>query len=501
MPSRPLTRRQFLTTMAVGALGFGFAPAWLRAAAAERTNLLLVFPDQLRFDWTALTPGCPVRTPNLERLAAEGMRFDRAFCPSPLCAPSRACLATGRAYGRAGVPTNKDVLADAVDTVYTRLRDAGYRVGSTGKLDLRKPAYSWGPDGQHRVGGHHYFREWGFTDGLDSEGKGDTLKGGTQLRDPIGPYMKMLRDRDDDVLARYIQWRKDRRRAGRPAPNYSYTEPVQIPDELYNDNWVGRKALDLLEEFPREQPWFLQVNFPGPHAPMDITPAMAEWYRETDFAPPLEPGELTAIEHRNARRAYSAMVENIDRWLGRYLDALERRGELERTLVVFSSDHGDMLGDRGLWGKRAPFQASVGVPLVLRGPGVRRGAAHRGAVSTLDLTATFLDYAGARALPGMDGASLRPLLAAGGSSAPTFATAGYGGWRMVTDGRFKLIRGFDPAAPAGRSDDDDGDTLAAPAGDPPLVLFDLENDPHELTDIAAQQPAVVAAMEKRLPAD
>jgi Arylsulfatase A and related enzymes len=500
MPVRSFTRRQFLKGTAVGALGLGCAPTWLRAGAnaATRPNVLLVFPDQLRFDWTGFTAGLPVRTPNLVRLAEEGMRFDRAYCPSPLCAPSRASLATGRAYGRTGVATNKDILAD-VETVYTRLRDAGYRVGSTGKLDLRKPAYSWGPDGQHRVDGRHYFREWGFTDGLDSEGKGDTLKGGTRLREPIGPYMKMLRDRGDGSLERYIQWRENRRRAGRPAPNYSYTEPVQIADELYNDNWVGRQALELLTEFPTNQPWFLQVNFPGPHAPMDVTPAMKAWYRDTTFPLPLNNTELTPEEHQETRRAYSAMVENIDHWLGRYLDELERRGELDRTLVVFSSDHGDMLGDHGQWGKRSPLQPSVSVPLVMRGPDVRRGATHRGAVSTLDLTATFLDYAGAAALPEMDCRSLRPLLRAGGAAEPTLATAGYGGWRMVTDGRYKLIRGFNPAAVSRTDYDGDDDDAAAGESERSPVLFDLDNDPHEQTDVAARLPDIVARLEKHLP--
>lgn len=489
-------RRQFLKALAAGVAGAGTGMRGLGAAPAKRPNLLLVFPDQLRPDWTALAPNARVRTPNLVRLAEEGTEFTRAFCPSPLCAPSRACLATGRAYGRAGVATNKQMLADGVETVYQRLRDAGYRVGSVGKLDLRKPAYSWGPDGQHRVGLRHYFREWGFTDGLDSEGKGDSLKGGTRLRDPIGPYMKMLQDRGGDHLRNYVQWRVNRRAADRPIPNYSYTVPVQLPDELYNDNWVGRAALDQLENFPHTQPWFLQVNFPGPHAPMDVTPAMAEWYRATEFSAPYGPTELTAAEHQAARRNYSAMVENIDRWLGRYLAALEQRGELHNTLVIFSSDHGEMLGDHGRWGKTVPFQASVGVPLVVRGPGVRRGR-QQGAVSTLDLTATFLDYAQADPLGGMDSRSLRQVLQTGRPGV-AIATAGYGSWRLVSDGRYKLIRGFDPTQGAG--DDDDAaaaNPIRQSAGK--ILLYDLENDPRELNDLAAIEPEVMNRLKVHWP--
>lgn len=491
-------RRRFLRAIATGLAGVGAARRTLAAGAApRRPNLLLVFPDQHRPDWTSLAPGVPVRTPNLVRLAEEGMAFSQAYCPSPLCAPSRACLATGRIYGRTAVATNRQVLADGTATFYQRLGEAGYRVGSVGKLDLRKAAYSWGPDGQHRVGVHHYFREWGFTDGLDSEGKGDTLKGSATLRKPAGPYMTMLQAEGGEHLQRYIQWRVDRRAAGRPEPNYSYTTPVPLPDDLYNDNWVGRKGLEHLENFPRTQPWFLQVNFPGPHAPMDITPGMAAWYRGTEFPAAYGPSELSAAEHQDTRRNYSAMVENIDRWLGRYLDALERRGELENTLVVFSSDHGEMLGDHGLWGKRQPFEASVGVPLVVRGPGVKRSRPP-GPVATLDLTATFLDYAQAGPLAGMDSRSLRETLQTGRITRPV-ATSGYGSWRLATDGRYKLIRGFDPAQALGDDEDAAERANPSPAAET-FVLYDLKNDPREMEDLAARRPEIVTRLRAHLPA-
>ncbi|MBI3117510.1 MAG: sulfatase-like hydrolase/transferase, partial [Candidatus Hydrogenedentes bacterium] len=152
------SRRDFLRTCAVStAAAVPFLRTGKARAAVQRPNILLVFPDQLRFDWTGLNPDVPVRTPNLVRLAEEGSRFETAFCPSPVCAPSRACLALGRQYGRTGVAGNEDNLADGMPTLYSRLRDAGYRVGSTGKLDLRKAAHDWGEDGMHRVNGHVYF--------------------------------------------------------------------------------------------------------------------------------------------------------------------------------------------------------------------------------------------------------------------------------------------------------------------------------------------------------
>jgi arylsulfatase A-like enzyme len=174
------SRRQFLRTAGTSAAGLAWFSILGRSKARAdaptgRPNILLVFPDQLRPDWNSLNPHVDVRTPHLASLAAAGMRFERAYCPSPLCAPSRACLAQGKRYGRTGVASNGNDNPDGISTFYQGLRDAGYRVGSIGKADLRKASYDWGSDGLHRVGERVYFRDWGFTDGFDSEGKLDVV--------------------------------------------------------------------------------------------------------------------------------------------------------------------------------------------------------------------------------------------------------------------------------------------------------------------------------------
>lgn len=199
---REINRREFLGRSAIVA---GVGPFVRRAATTTRPNLLLVFPDQHRFDWTSLNSDIPVRTPHLERLAREGVRFTDTLCPSPLCAPSRASLAMGRLYDHTGVWDNGDRLPDGARTFYTLLRDSGYNVGSTGKLDLRKPDKDWGIDGLHRTDGRSYFREWGFSHGLDSEGKGDSLSGikidpDTKQRTGVSPYIHLLMRRDDGSL-------------------------------------------------------------------------------------------------------------------------------------------------------------------------------------------------------------------------------------------------------------------------------------------------------------
>jgi arylsulfatase A-like enzyme len=172
------------------------------------------------------------------------------------------------------------------------------------------------------------------------------------------------------------------------------------------------------------------------------------------------------------------MVENIDRWIGVYLNKLRERGELENTLVVFSSDHGEMLGDHNLWGKQMPYQPSVSVPLIISGAGVQPLGSSDALASTMDLAATFLDYAGVPRPGDMDSLSLRPMLEGKTRTHRAFVSSGLGLWRMVFDGRYKFIRGFDPGRPRIWLHRGDSLRYSEPAA-APLLLFDLEKDPLE----------------------
>lgn len=259
-------------------------------------------------------------------------------------------------------------------------------MGNVGKLDLRKGAHDWGLDGKHRRGGRVYYEEWGFTDGADSAGKSDAYRG---LDAPCDPYTAFLhRNGYVDLFRQGIQGNQSAATRGR-GPLIT-----PLPDEAFDDNWVCGRAIEVIRSFPKDRPWFLQVNIPGPHAPMIVTANMAKWYEDVAFSPPLALAGAAPDNYPTLRRHYAAMIENNDRWLGRFLDELKRRGELEHTIIAFSSDHGEMLGDHSLSGKTVPYQPSVGVPLVVSGFGIRRGYVHRGPATTLDLTATFLDFAG-----------------------------------------------------------------------------------------------------------
>jgi arylsulfatase len=410
----------------------------------------LFFPDQWRYDWTSFTPRLGVRTPHLAALAERGVRFSNAIVPSPLCAPSRACLASGREYSRCGVPGNRFDYPVEQTTVYQRLRDAGYHVMGCGKLDLHKKTLDWGVDGRRLL------PEWGFSDGVDNAGKRDAIISGAV--EPKDPYMSLLH-RQGLAKVHVDDFRKRK--------DYSATFPTPLPDTAYCDNWIGENGLRLLDKAPRARPWFLAVNFTGPHEPMDITQSMERGCRSRTFPQPFENTQFDPPTHTAIRQNYTSMVENLDGWLGRYLDALRSRSELDNTVVIVSSDHGEMLGDHNRWAKSVPWQPSIGVPLVIAGPGIRRGRTVEAPVTTLDLTATFLDYGRAGKLPEQDSTSMRPLLEGRSKRLRAHVRSGLGDWRCVSNARYKLVRGF-PAGKAAGSD----------------LLFDLRDDAIESRNIA-----------------
>jgi arylsulfatase A-like enzyme len=456
----------------------------------NRPNILFVLSDQHRGDWLAGSPRA-LRTPNIDRLAATGVRFPAAICASPLCAPSRAALATGLNYARTPVLANdRDLDADA-PTFYRALREAGYAVLTCGKLDLFKEARSWGSDGQHRQpDGSTLLDRVGFTGGVDSGGKHDSVRALREGRPE--PFADFIRAHG---LAGLHSDDYDRR----PTPNFENCDVTPLPDIAYGDNWVGAGALRQIERgMASGKPWFLQVNFLGPHEPMDVTATMADRWAEADLPLPDAFGSFDAGKHLAIRRRYAAMIENIDRWIGTFLAVLARNGALETTIVVYASDHGEMLGDRGLWAKLYPFQPSLGVPFVASGPGIEKGRVRAEPISLVDCGATFAELAGTRFEAGEDGVSFAGMLA-GGAAADPIRTAGFGSWRAATDGRHKLIAGYAPER-IGKPRLAHPFDPASLADEGTLLLYDLEADPGETRNIFAQSRDRAAPLLARLAA-
>jgi len=451
----------------------------------SRPNILFVFPDQHRGDWTGYSE-TPVRTPNVDELVSNGVAFENAVTPAPVCGPARSCLAQGVEYDRTYVRDHhqQDYPLGA-STVYERLRDdAGYHTVAAGKVDLQKHS----ADRRTDLDGTTHATENGFVDCVTVS---EMLNHG--FDEAVDPYQQFLVEEGlDDVFADEY-----------PRSVYD-ANPTTLPDYAYQDNWIGRQTEQLLREAPDDQPWFCQVNFVKPHNPWDVTEEMHAWYRDpdVDFPAPVEPDqEIDLDRHQEIRRNYAAMVENIDRWVGRFLDIVEERGERENTVVVYASDHGEMLGDHGSWYKRSPYRQSVNVPLVVSGPDI----AERGVVdipaTMLDLHATFRDFAGVDTGEN-DSRTMRPYLAGDTETHRDVVFSGANHWRLAFDGRHKLVRGFDPSREYGLNRDEvdnyDETALARALDERDPVLFDLLDDPDERENVAPDRPEAFERLDTAL---
>ncbi len=463
----------------------------------DRPNILFILTDQQRPDWVEMNPEIPIRTPHFSALAKRGAWFKNAICPSPLCVPSRACLSSGNEYDRCEVRSNDAPYHHEQTPYQRRLRDeAGYHVMGCGKfhtgLNTTAPGdFIWGPSGDKAK------EQWGHDEALFNAGKNQAVLMMERFGEPRDAYMAFLAARGEAQT--HIDDYAERRGQRDEEHIFLSTFPSKISDEGYFDNWINTNALDLLDGAPTDQPWFLEVHFQNPHHPWDITEKMHNLYRDPEVQfpePEYADANVSAEIHQEVRRNYAAMLEHLDDCLGQMLAKLSQRGELDNTLIVFTSDHGEMLGDYGQWQKLSPLQASIGVPFIVAGPGVAKRAPNNAPITTLDLHATFLDIANID--PGnVDSTSMRSLFVGTTDRHRAIVRSGLSAWRLAYDGRYKLIRGYDPAKRTG------GHNWEAMAVDPeearqlqrdrPVYLFDTANN--ERDNLAQKHPEIVARLD------
>lgn len=406
----------------------------------KNPNILFLFPDQHRGDWMPYTQDIlnkldvsdlQVEMPNIKKLMNNGVSFTRAITPSPLCAPARACLASGLRYIRCQVENNDKDYPLHIKTFYSKLKENGYNVGGVGKFDLHKLTNWWGLDGWVDE-----FETIGFTHAIDNAGKYDAVDYSTHT-DPKDPYMLHLKNAGyGEIHTKDIIERKNE------------TYPTPLPDEHYCDNWLTQNGIKMLNAFEKNKPWFLQVNFTGPHNPWDITKSMKEKWENVKLPAPVN--FVGNDDINSIRQNYMAMLENIDKNIGLLLDTVSARGELENTLIVYSADHGEMLGDFGQYGKSKPQRGSVSIPLVVSGPGVAKGLVSDALVELQDLTNTFINYSlNENMEEALDSISLKPILEGNLqikhreyqiSSLMDINIEkkhAFDGWQMICDGQYK----------------------------------------------------------------
>lgn len=398
-----------------------------------RPNILFLFPDQHRGDWLPYEKEffdrmgmeeIPLKMPNLKKIMGRGVTFRKAYTSSPLCAPARACLASGKKYENCRVRDNGDDYPINMPTFYSALKDSGYSVGGVGKFDLHKPTHWWGLDG------------WiddldtlGFTHGIDNAGKLNA--GHSGMIEAKDPYMAMLEENGlreyhaHDILER----------------NHS-VESTELPDRLYCDTWLSQNAIDMIEDFPKDKPWFIQVNFTGPHFPWDVTKSMRERWKNVDFQEPhnFVVSEGTEnIDLNGIRQNYAAMLENIDKQIGRILDCIKEKGQLENTVIVYASDHGEMLGDWGKFEKSIPERGSIHIPMIISTPDMKEQVETDELVELVDLTRTFTDWAGVSFEGATESESLCNFLEKKSSKTKEYISSALWDWKTIISSEAKLV--------------------------------------------------------------
>ena len=440
-----------------------------------RPNLLFIMDDQHRHDYLSAAGATFVRTPNLDRLAERGVRFTQCITNAPVCAPARIGLASGYQPARLGCLDNNCYLPRHITPYYTRLRDAGYRVGCVGKLDLAKPDPYNGRHGDRpRVFG------WGFTHPVECEGK---MHAG-MADQPRGPYGFWLQEhglferfRADYAARRTRDWIE------------GASHDSILPEDAFEDAYIGRRAVEWMDTVPDDYPWHLFVSFVGPHDPFDPPTSYAERYRGAAVPPAIRGNEegkpawvnarrrdLSEDEVAVSRRQYCAAIELIDDQVGRIIEAVERRGMAEDTIVVFASDHGEMLGDHGLYTKSVPYEAALRVPLIAAGPGIAGGRTSDALVELIDVNPTVCGLAGLPAQEGLDASDFSAVLTGDRTTHREEAASALREFRLVRTADHKLVMHHT------------GET----------ELYDLKNDPEELENVAADRPDAVNALRRRL---
>ncbi len=476
-------------------------------AKNKKPNILWYCTDAQRYDTIGALGNGHIRTPNIDRLAAGGVAFKRAYSQSTLCTPSRASFLTGRYCASHHVYRNGAERFPPGEVLVTKmLADAGYDCALVGKLHI-----SSSEKGETRYDDGYRVFHW------------SNMPYPGEAGDHLNAYHTWLREEKgvdpNDVIPRYRM-----RDAGRSHAGQADAVIPGLSDDLQQSRWINDMALRFVEE-PREGPWLLSINAFEPHSPYKPPKEYLDRYDPATMPPPLfrpedierqkrfhgiqaqnvyardpldtalpstdatsdsygdgkAPGrdELARFNGRLVKCGYYAMIEMIDHHFGDLLESLDAIGELDNTIVIFQSDHGELLGDHGLVFKGARcFEGAVRVPLIMSWPEhIEKGIQSDALVELIDVAPTLLEAAGIETPYFVQGRSLLPMLSGDadphvhksvvlsefhdscqfneGTDGPTQSV-------MSCDGRYKMVT---------YRDHDLGE------------LFDLEVDPGEFTDL------------------
>jgi choline-sulfatase len=437
----------------------------MAADRPNRPNILFLLSDEHSFRYLSFLTrdegGEPVRTPTLDRLARQGTFFENAYCQMPLCTPSRICMLTGRDQEKCGAWSNTAIFPPDIPTLPGYLhKQAGYETCAAGKMHF---------------GGSRQFN-------------------GFQHR-PYGDYASFHAGHQMDPI---LEW--DERGPGGMMRRIRLAGVTTIPEAYLQEHIVARESIAFVREQRHrapDQPWLLCASFSRPHFPWTAPRRYFERYYPSGVTPPrvgrtgdtaqhahtlahrkrFNTDVVTDEEITRGRAAYMACVDYLDEALGDFLGTLERDGLLDNTVVVYTTDHGEMGGEHGLWYKNTWHEAAAHVPFIISAPEQRRGeqAPSRLAtpVSLGDLFPTLCGLVGIAPPSGVDGVDLSGAVRSGARECerPPVISQAVPNWRMLRRGRFKYVA----------------------FGDAPELLIDVVSDPdeqHDLSGDAAHAPVL-----------
>jgi arylsulfatase A-like enzyme len=469
MSTGHITRRTFAGLAAAAGL-----PAQTpRAQTSRRLNLLFILADDHAGYVLGADGNSLARTPNLDRLASEGMRFSRHYCNSPVCTPSRQSFLTGQLPHMAGVTRLPTALDPGKPTLAKQLKLAGYRTAVFGKMHFNCPS----APGLH--GFDRMMAEDGVNQAWQHQEKG-VIPTGIRTKPAWRPF-------------------KDPARIWLNADDL----PAACTDGNMKADLITRQAFRYIEE-NRNQPFALWVSFMEPHSPYDFPLEFAGRFRPDQFRAP-RPGpedgrriplifrDLSDADKRGINAAYYTSVSYLDRNVGRVLDKLRETGLDDKTLVVYMADHGYNLGQHGRFEKHCGYDPALRVPLIMRLPGRVRTSVATDMTEHIDVPATVVDFLDLPPLPVMHGQSLRPYLE--GKRHPhardhIFSEYLENEEAFIRSETHKLIYC------TGRRARTDGYATDDPIPGRYKRLYDLKADPGEFTDVAARNAQMVARLEE-----
>ncbi len=439
----------------------------------KKPNIILIMTDQQRSDALGCMGNSAVISPNIDKIAEEGVMFVNGYSAVPSCTPARAGLLTGMSPWHHGMLGYGQVARKYKYEMPRMLREAGYYTFGIGKM--------------------HWFPQkalHGFNGTLvDESGRVEQDGYVSDYRD----WFK-LQAPGEDPDKTGIGWNEHR------------SGVYRLDEKLHPTYWTGTTAVELIENYKQDKPLFLKISFARPHSPYDAPQRFLDMYEDVEIPKPVigdwcqsfnitDGGASAAfgnfgIEHAiESKKHYYANITFIDEMIGKIVQALKDKGMYENSIICFTSDHGDMMGDHYHWRKTYAYEGSSNIPYILKWPKDMKGELARGSklentTELRDFLPTFLDAADAKIPEEMDGLSLlkliknpdvkwRPYIAMEHSTC--YSQANY--WAALTDGNWKYIWFF-------RTGEEQ--------------LFNLKNDPGEITELSTKNKDELKKWRKRM---